>query len=167
MVGDTIQVIGDQYQPKGITLFYYIPDTISPFFADRRATRQMLLNLLSNAYKFTPRGGQVTIAALDSEDGFNVLTISDTGVGMDPDDFELVLAPFTQKMGVETASEGGTGLGLPIVKSLIELHGGSILLQSKLNEGTQVSLFFPKPSENQLLESQMRHGDGTKVMRYQ
>jgi PAS domain S-box-containing protein len=167
VVDDAIQVIGDQYHPKGITLFYEIPDTISPFFADRRATRQMLLNLLSNAYKFTPRGGQVTISALNSEDGFNVLTISDTGLGMDPNDFDLVLAPFTQKMAVETASEGGTGLGLPIVKSLIELHGGSISLQSELNKGTKVSLFFPKPSEHQRQESQVRNDGESKTLRYQ
>jgi two-component system cell cycle sensor histidine kinase PleC len=167
VVDDTIHVIGNQYMPKGITLLYDIPDTVSPFFADQRATRQVLLNLLSNAYKFTPLAGQVTIAARDSEDGFNILTISDTGVGMDPDDFDLVLAPFTQKMAVETASEGSTGLGLPIVKSLIELHGGSISLQSKLNQGTKVSLFFPKPTAGQLAESKIRHGDGSNILRYQ
>jgi two-component system cell cycle sensor histidine kinase PleC len=102
----------------------------------------MLLNLLSNAVKFTPEQGTVKIRAF-SQGGCIFITVQDTGCGIDPRDFERVLSPYRQAENLGIASEKGTGLGLPIAKSLIELHDGCLDLQSSLGQGTTVSLRFP------------------------
>lgn len=111
---------------------------------DSRRVYQMLLNLLSNAIKFTPNGGEVTVAASVVDDGRLALTVTDNGFGMHHDDIERALEPFTQVGGSVLNAQEGSGLGLSIVKGLIEQHGGSIEIQSQPNQGTAVSLFFPK-----------------------
>lgn len=127
----------------------------------------MLLNLLSNAHKFTSPGGRVTIHAGHDRKSGCTLSITDTGIGIDPSDVSFILAPFTQRNTVETATEGGTGLGLPSVKSLIELHNGSIDIKSRPGDGTKVTLSFPEPSNEQLAAYNMRRAEKHKVIRYQ
>jgi PAS domain S-box-containing protein len=110
--------------------------------ADQRAVRQMITNLLSNAIKFTDTGGRVIISALRNEDGL-IVAITDTGAGFDQSDLDLVLAPFGRVDKPMVRTVDGTGLGLPIVKNLIELHGGTFTLQSVPGEGTTATLCFP------------------------
>jgi signal transduction histidine kinase len=108
----------------------------------------MLINLLSNAVKFTPPGGTVTVrypAWHPVKAGEQAIGITDTGLGIDPAFHAEVLEPFGQVHDPLTRSTGGTGLGLPIVRSLIEMHGGRLVLESALGAGTTVTLIFPAP----------------------
>jgi PAS domain S-box-containing protein len=107
--------------------------------ADRRKLKQILLNLLSNAIKFTPAGGSISVAAaLRSEDGDLEIVVRDTGIGIARQAIAKALEPFGQIENSLTRSHAGTGLGLPLVKALTELHGGTIAITSQLGHGTEV-----------------------------
>jgi signal transduction histidine kinase len=112
--------------------------------ADAAKLRQVLINLLSNAVKFTPEGGQARLIVERERGGDFVFRVEDTGVGIDPDKMELVLTPFGQIGSHLTRRHGGIGLGLPLTKRLIELHGGSMEIESKPRVGTVVTARFPK-----------------------
>jgi signal transduction histidine kinase len=103
----------------------------------------MIVNLVSNAVKFTPSDGSVTVEAGRSDDGGIFICVADTGIGMAPSDIPKALAPFSQIDDGRARYQGGTGLGLPIVKSLIELHGGTLALDSEFGRGTRATLRFP------------------------
>ena len=120
-----------------------MPKGLPQLIADKRSVRQILLNLLSNAIKFTPSGGSVEVEARLEPDGGLTLTISDSGIGMSADDIEVVLQPFGQVESAHTRSHDGTGLGLPITRSLAEMHGGSMLIKSEVGEGTEITVRFP------------------------
>jgi signal transduction histidine kinase len=111
--------------------------------ADQRALRQMLINLLSNAVKFTPPGGRITVKADIDRKGRFVLSVSDTGIGIAKEDQPKVLLPFNQVDSRLSRKYEGTGLGLPLIKRLMELHGGWLRIDSVLGHGTTVSLLFP------------------------
>jgi len=127
----------------GLTLHTVLPKGLPQLIADKRSVRQILLNLLSNAIKFTPSGGSVEVEARLEPDGGLTLTISDSGIGMSADDIEVVLQPFGQVESAHTRSHDGTGLGLPITRSLAEMHGGSMLIKSEVGEGTEITVRFP------------------------
>ena len=111
--------------------------------ADQRAVKQILLNLLSNAVKFTPAGGKVSVAVA-TEPGADIrLTVADTGIGIHKSALAKVFQPFYQVDHTATRSKGGTGLGLAIVKHLVDLHGGSIGLDSTPGRGTTVTVTLP------------------------
>ena len=112
--------------------------------ADQRAIRQMLINLLSNAVKFTPPGGRITVKADIDREGRFVLSVSDTGIGIAKKDQPKVLLPFNQVDSRLSRKYEGTGLGLPLIKRLMELHGGWLRIDSVLGSGTTVSLIFPR-----------------------
>jgi signal transduction histidine kinase len=119
------------------------PEPLPALRADRRMVMQILTNLLSNAVKFTPAGGEVTLRAWHNPRGGYVFQVVDSGIGMALDDIPKALARFGQvDSGLQRAHEG-TGLGLPLAKSLIELHGGSLDLQSEVGVGTTVTIRFP------------------------
>jgi two-component system cell cycle sensor histidine kinase PleC len=111
--------------------------------ADDRAMRQMLLNLLSNALKFTAAGGTVTIFARKDKDGRCAFGVTDTGVGISPEDQARVFENFGQGRHDAVTAEKGTGLGLPIVKGLAAAHGGEVVLQSTRGKGTTVTVYLP------------------------
>jgi two-component system, cell cycle sensor histidine kinase PleC len=111
---------------------------------DPRRVRQVLTNVLSNAIKFNRRGGSVRLAARMAADGGLVITITDTGVGIAAAHISKAMAPFCQVDGSLTRRYQGTGLGLPIARALMELHGGRLLLDSLVGKGTTVTLSFPK-----------------------
>lgn len=111
--------------------------------ADQRLLRQTFINLIGNAIKFTPPGGAITVSAQPQDDGSYAVTVADTGIGIAEEDLEKVLEPFAQ---VETAyhrQHGGTGLGLPLSKKIIEAHGGELTLQSTVGAGTSVTVILP------------------------
>ena len=110
--------------------------------ADRRAVKQIFLNLMSNAIKFTPQGGRVTIGAAQHGDRVRV-TVRDTGIGIAPEDLKRLGKPFEQARSAPFVAQGGTGLGLALVKSLSESHGGGVIIESVQGRGTTVSVYFP------------------------
>jgi len=105
--------------------------------------KQILLNLLSNAVKFTPESGRVSIAAELRNDGTLAMSVQDTGIGIAPENIPRALAPFSQVDSSLSRRYEGTGLGLPLVKSLIELHGGRLELASEVGKGTEATIVFP------------------------
>jgi len=114
----------------------------SNLFADRRAIRQILLNLLSNAIKFSPNG-LVTVLLDRAVGGGIALIVRDTGIGMTPEEIEIALSPFGQVANEHTRLHDGSGLGLPLVKSMAALHGAEFSIDSRPGEGTSVSILFP------------------------
>ena len=110
--------------------------------ADRRALNQILINLISNAIKFTPRGGRVTVSALCDGPKLAV-AVEDTGVGIGEDDLPRLGEAFFQARASYDRRHDGTGLGLSIVKGLVRLHGGDIDIRSRLGEGTRVTVRLP------------------------
>ena len=119
------------------------PGQMPRVFADERAVKQILLNLLSNAVKFTPDGGRVAVAAELRGDGSLAVSVDDTGIGIAPENIPRALAPFSQVDSTLTRRYEGTGLGLPLVKSLIELHDGTLELESEEGKGTLATIVFP------------------------
>jgi two-component system cell cycle sensor histidine kinase PleC len=109
--------------------------------------RQIFTNLIGNAIKFTPRGGQVTVEAIRLPDGAPGLVVRDTGVGMTEDEIRIALTPFGQVDGARSRWREGTGLGLPIAKALVELHGGRLEIRSEKSMGTEISVIFPLPQQ--------------------
>ncbi|HMK67013.1 MAG TPA: PAS-domain containing protein, partial [Stellaceae bacterium] len=112
--------------------------------ADGKRLRQIVLNLLTNAIKYTPATGKVTIAAGLDGTGALVLTVRDTGVGIAEEDQQKVLEAFVQVDNGPNRKHQGTGLGLPLTKRLVELHGGTLTLQSRLGQGTTVRIVLPR-----------------------
>ena len=110
--------------------------------ADRKAVRQMLLNLLSNAIKFTPKGGRVVVQAKSLGGSLNI-TVRDNGAGMSADDLERVGRPFVQSRTGQDSDARGSGLGLSLVKSLVDLHGGRFSLASQPEKGTSAEIYLP------------------------
>jgi signal transduction histidine kinase len=110
--------------------------------ADERRLRQILINLVSNAVKFTPEGGHVCIATSITDQSF-IVAVSDTGIGMAPADIPKALEPFRQVDSKLSRKYQGTGLGLPLAKHLTELHGGTLTIESEVNAGTTVRVAFP------------------------
>jgi cell cycle sensor histidine kinase DivJ len=128
-------------EDKGLGLQAVLPSEPIQIDADRRALQQITLNLLSNAVKFTPTGGAVT-ATLAAVGPYLELVVADTGVGVAPEDLKRLGRPFEQAGGSEQRAQG-TGLGLSLVRSLAELHGGRMSIESTLGEGTAVTVRLP------------------------
>jgi len=118
------------------------PDTPVLVLGEKAKLRQIFLNLLSNAVKFTETGGQVSVA-VHEDDGHVTAEIADTGIGMSPDEIEVALTPFGHVDNRLERKYDGTGLGLPLAKSLVELHGGALEIESEKGAGTKVRLRFP------------------------
>lgn len=110
--------------------------------ADRKAVRQMLLNVLSNAVKFTPKGGKVEVKAETSDDTLNI-SVSDNGMGMTPEELDRIGEPYAQGESADMIETRGTGLGLSLVKSLADLHRGRFAVSSQKGEGTVVDIYLP------------------------
>ena len=120
-----------------------VPVDFPKLRAEELAVKQILINLLNNAVKFTDEKGKVTAHASIDENGDAVLSISDNGIGMKADDIDKALSPFGQLDADLDRKESGTGLGLTLVKQLTELHGGEVDIQSEPGEGTTVFIRFP------------------------
>ncbi len=138
----SLELVQPKAQEHGVEILRE-PGTPPELFADERAIKQILLNLVSNAIKFTERGGKVTVGCAVEENGDLAIRISDNGIGIEGHLIEKVLEPFGQAEGPMARSHGGTGLGLPITKSLAEMHGGTMTLESVFGEGTTVTVHMP------------------------
>ena len=128
---------------RGITIHEVFEHDMPRIWGDERASRQIVLNLLSNSIKFTPQGGEIWLKVGWTASGGQYMSVRDTGSGIAEDEIPIVLASFGQGSNSIKSAEQGAGLGLPIAKSLIDMHGGTFTLKSKLRVGTEVIVTFP------------------------
>ena len=143
VIGSCLRLVTERAAKGGVKLITEIPDDLPALRIDERTLKQILLNLLSNAVKFTPEGGSVTVETwFRPESGF-VLQVADTGVGIALEDIPKALTPFGQVGSRLDRKYEGTGLGLPLTKSLVEMSSGSLDLQSEVGAGTTVTVRFP------------------------
>ena len=143
LVDTVYRFLHQRAEAGGLAFSVAIPPGLSPVRGDRRALRQVLLNLLSNAIQFTPAGGRVSCTAIREADGGLSLRVLDTGIGIDAADMAKVLEPFGQLDSALARQHNGAGLGLPISRALIELHGGCLELASELGQGTAATVRLP------------------------
>jgi two-component system cell cycle sensor histidine kinase PleC len=143
VVEDCHRLLKLRAQNRGIKLNALFEEGMPRLWADERAVRQICLNLLSNAIKFTPQSGEVWLKAGWTAAGGQYISVKDNGPGIPEDEISIALDNFGQGTNAIKSAEQGAGLGLPIVKSLVDLHGGTFTLKSKLREGTEVIVTFP------------------------
>jgi two-component system, cell cycle sensor histidine kinase PleC len=143
IVEDCHHLLNLRAKHRGLAIHESFEPDLPRLWADERAVRQICLNLLSNAIKFTPQGGEVWLKVGWTASGGQYLSIKDNGPGIPEEEIPIVLASFGQGSNAIKSAEQGTGLGLPIAKSLVDLHGGTFTLRSKLREGTEVVVTFP------------------------
>jgi two-component system, cell cycle sensor histidine kinase PleC len=143
VVADCHHLLKLRASSRGITIHEAFEQNMPRIWGDERATRQIVLNLLSNSIKFTPQGGEIWLKVGWTASGGQYLSVKDTGSGIAEDEIPIVLASFGQGSNSIKSAEQGAGLGLPIAKSLIDMHGGTFTLKSKLRIGTEVIVTFP------------------------
>ncbi len=128
---------------KQLNLDMDIPKGCPQLYCDTLRINQVLINLLSNAIKFTPKGGKITLGVNLENDNSITIKVSDTGIGIAQDKLKEIFEPFSQVENSETPSTQGTGLGLALVRSFIELHEGKIGIESIVGSGTTIYISFP------------------------
>ncbi len=143
LFADCLRLVADRAADQGVILKNMTGFALPALSADRLRVKQILLNLLTNAVKFTPAGGTVTLSAAMEADGGMRLSVADTGIGMAPESIPAALEPFRQIDSPLSRKVEGTGLGLSLVKSLVEAHGGRLAVESALNKGTTVHVILP------------------------
>jgi signal transduction histidine kinase len=141
-IGQTMSLVRERAERRAIALSLAVDPGVTAIRADERKVKQVLLNLLSNALKFTPEGGSIAVEARGFSDRVEV-AVRDTGVGIAPEDHEKVFEEFRQ-VGTSAARTEGTGLGLAISRKFIELHGGKLWLASGLGKGSTFSFSLPR-----------------------
>ncbi|GAB4392239.1 MAG: hybrid sensor histidine kinase/response regulator [Kiloniellaceae bacterium] len=140
---ESASMFRDSCAASGLELAVDCPQEELAILADARALRQILINLLSNAVRHTPRGGRIVVGARAGDEGSLGIFVSDSGVGIPAADLKRVLQPFEQVIGEHGKPQEGTGLGLSIVNQLVDLHGGELLLDSEVGKGTTVTFMLP------------------------
>jgi len=151
-------------QSKNQQYQQHIDDEIATILIDKKKLKQVMLNLLGNASKFTPTGGEISLdITTEVAGGESVIrfTITDTGIGIDKENYDLIFDEFRQVDGSHSREYEGTGLGLPIAKKLVELHGGQIWVESELGEGTTFHFTIPvNPVQEEAVQSEsaVSHG---------
>jgi signal transduction histidine kinase len=136
-------IIRPMAEKNTVTLLLDVEEHLPALFADPTKVQQIILNLLSNAVKFTPAGGEVRLAIFSRDTGELELQIRDSGIGIPADKLELALTPFGQVDSSLSRKYDGVGLGLPLTKRLVELHGGTMQIESEVDRGTVVTVAFP------------------------
>jgi PAS domain S-box-containing protein len=137
-----IGLVRERADVAGVALAYDIPEALPPIWGDDRRIKQAVTNLLGNAIKFTPKGGVVKLSATTDDTGLTV-TVADSGIGIGAEDLRKVTAPFWQAESSLARRFDGAGLGLPLARKFMELHGGRLDIQSQPGAGTTVTLTFP------------------------
>lgn len=145
---DCLMHFSRQINDTGLNLVCNLADNLPVLQGDEQKLRQTFTNLIGNAVKFTPSGGTITIEASCTRSGDIVVSIADTGVGMSEEEIRVALAPFGQVDASRSRWREGSGLGLPIAKALVELHGGSIDIKSVKGQGTEVVVCLPPTQED-------------------
>jgi signal transduction histidine kinase len=143
VVDTCIKLVRDRAHKASLRVQAELPRDLPPLRADERLVKQMLLNLLTNAIKFTPEGGRVTVAVEAAPDGGMAFAVRDTGVGIAAADIPRVLEPYGQVATTRKRNPDGVGLGLPLVKKMAALHGGALVLESVAGSGTVATVRFP------------------------
>ena len=143
IVTSCLNLIAERSRRAGLTVETRLPEGLPSLRADERKLKQIVINLLSNAIKFTPAGGTVVVAVEREADHGITIRISDTGIGIKPEDIATVLEPFGQVDSKLNRKYQGTGLGLSLTKALVELHGGALEIESELGVGTTVVVRLP------------------------
>jgi signal transduction histidine kinase len=149
-----VQAVKTQIEAKELTLQLDLPPGLPPAWGDQDRLVQIVTNLVSNAYKYTPNGGKITITVTDGQAGsqsrdFLTISIRDTGVGISPEDQQKLFTKFFRADDPHVRDVPGTGLGLSITKSLVEIHGGEIWFESEVDQGTTFSFTLPTaPPDN-------------------
>ncbi len=143
-----VRLIRDKASRQQVELTLDFDPDLPLLYADERAFKQIILNVLSNALKFTPSGGQVTVHGGSQADGGIVISVTDTGTGIARDQLDRLFLPFEQIDNRYNREAAGTGLGLSLTKGLVEIHGGSVVIHSTLGIGTTVAIHFPPGSRN-------------------
>ena len=147
VIGSCCDLLALKARESGLDLVMRLADDLPEIIADKRAFKQVMINLVSNAVKFTNRGGRVAVSAR-AEGSVLVVAVEDTGVGISAEDLPKVGNPFFQARTAYDRRHDGTGLGLSIVKGLVMLHGGTVEIASRLGEGTRVTVRLPLDCES-------------------
>jgi two-component system cell cycle sensor histidine kinase PleC len=142
LVEECLRLVVGRAVDSGVVLANAVCEGGPPVVADRRGLKQIVLNLVTNAIKFTPRGGSVTVSA-GVADGWYALSVADTGIGMSADEIARAVQPFVQIEREKGRNHEGTGLGLALAKSLIEMHGGELGIASEVGVGTTCTIRLP------------------------
>jgi PAS domain S-box-containing protein len=140
----SLRFIGEECKQRRLSLRRALTANLPRFVGDEVQIRRVLINLLSNASKFTPEDGQIGVSTSIDDNGDLLISVADTGVGIDPRQIGIVMEPFRQVANAMTRQTKGTGLGLSISKSIVELHGGTIAIVSQPGQGTVVTVTLPK-----------------------
>ncbi|QQP90236.1 PAS domain S-box protein [Skermanella sp. TT6] len=138
-----VRLVEARAQFGGVAVAVDLPPDLPPVRAEELALKQIIANLLTNAVKFTPKGGRVRVSADIEPDGGLAVAVADTGIGIAPEDMEKALAPFGQIDSSLSNKTQGTGLGLPLARSLAALHGGTLSIESEPGRGTTVTVRLP------------------------
>jgi signal transduction histidine kinase/PAS domain-containing protein len=142
LIESCLRLVETRARRNNVQIYNMIGSSLPKIYADRRRLKQILLNLLANAVKFTPAHGSVTVRTRQDAQGFHI-EVADTGVGIAAEDIPKVMLPFGQVDSVISRRAEGVGLGLPLSKVLAELHGGRLAIESQLGQGTTVALTLP------------------------
>ncbi len=140
---DTLVLVRERAVRHGIDLHLEVDRRLGPLVADERKIKQVLLNLLSNAVKFTPEGGRVEVGAAPGDGGVEI-SVTDTGIGIAPENQELIFEEFRQVGGDYAHKREGTGLGLTLARKLVELHGGRLWVKSQPGQGSTFTFSIPE-----------------------
>ncbi len=143
VVADCMKLLNGRARSGDIRTAVELPNDCPELRADKRVVKQVLLNFLSNAIKFTPPGGLVTIRGRFGADGSFELSVADDGIGMNAAEVEVAFAPFGQIDSETSRKHVGTGLGLPVSQSLMQMHGGNVMITSASGRGTTITAVFP------------------------
>ena len=146
VLASCLLIVEAKAREKRINVEHMVDETLPPLLADPLRLKQVLINLLGNAVKFTPDGGEVRIAATASSPGTALITVEDNGIGMSPEEVETALRPFGQVDSGFNKRHEGTGLGLPIAYALSKLHGGELRIVSAKAKGTRIEVKLPLAS---------------------
>ncbi len=144
LIREVMRMVHERAQSRDIELTSQMSEQEVDIWADERSMKQIFLNLLSNAIKFSREGGTVCVRAIADRSDVAVFEIEDHGIGMNEEEQERALQPFGQAQPATTRTYGGTGLGLPITKGLVEAHGGTLTITSRAGVGTTVRIVLPK-----------------------
>ncbi len=145
LIDSAVALVSPRIAERKQELLVKVAPGLPEVMVDGRRLKQVLINLLGNAHKFTPEGGRIIVTAALAGDGAPIIAVQDTGIGMSEDQLDLALRPFGQVKAAYVRGHEGTGLGLPISRALVEQHGGRFFVTSVPQKGTTVAFTLPRP----------------------